>query len=121
MTNRFNRVVERWLAYPAALFRATATKEYPAPLQRLWRAHFDLVDHPADVIISLADDRYSGSKGFGGFVKVASTHGGLNYKNSVTFIMSSIAPLPPLMQSRDIPTHMKTLLQNQTDRWPTKE
>jgi len=91
------------------LLQATATHIYPAPLQRLWRAHFALAENPPDVIVSLADEFYSGSKSFGQAVRIASTHGGLNYRNSVTFIMSTAGPLPPVMRSADIPKHMKKL------------
>lgn len=91
------------------LLEATASHLYPAPLQRLWRAHFALVENPPDVIISLADKFYAGSKSFGARVKVASTHGGLNSRNSMTFIMSTIGPLPPLMRSGDIPKNMRKL------------
>jgi len=91
------------------LLAATVGCEYPAPLQRIWRAHFALVEDPADVIVSLTDEYCSGSKGFGGFVDVASTHGGLNAANSTTFIMSTIGALPPVMRSADVPRHMKAL------------
>ena len=93
-----------------ALLAATVTHEYPAPLQRLWRAHFALAENPPDVIASLADAYYSGSKSFGDTVKVASTHGGLNYRNSVTFIMSTAGKLPAFMRSGDIPQHMTKLM-----------
>ena len=97
------------------LLAATATHDYPAPLQRLWRAHFGLVENPPDVIVSLEDRFCSGEKFFAGSVDVASTHGGLNYKNSVTFIMSTIGPLPQVMRSSDIPSHMQRLT---GDPWP---
>ncbi len=97
---------------------ATATHTYPAPLERLWRAHFAQVEHPPDVIVSLADGYYSGSKSFDGFAKVASTHGGLNYHNSATFIMTTLGPLPPVLRSRDIPAAMTRL----TGRdWPMRK
>jgi len=101
------------------LLQATATHEYPAPLQRLWRAHFALVANPPDVIISLEDRFFSGAKSFAGSVDIASTHGGLNYRNSVTFIMSTVGPLPPVMQSADVPRHMKTLLG--VKDWPMRK
>jgi len=91
------------------LLAATATHEYPAPLQRLWRAHFALVESPADVIVSLKDAYFSGSGGFSRFAQVASTHGSLNYNNSAAFILSTAGRLPPVMRSRDIPRHMKAL------------
>ena len=91
------------------LFRATLTHEYPSAPQRLWRAHFDLVKDPADVIVSLENKYFSGSKAMAAFAKVASTHGSLNRTNSTTFIMSTIAPLPPAMRSRDILQHMQQI------------
>ncbi|MHC4294304.1 MAG: hypothetical protein ACYSTL_01820 [Planctomycetota bacterium] len=94
---------------PDELLEATLTGEYPAPLQRLWRAHFALVENPPDVIVSLSDGYYAGMASFAGSVKVASTHGSLNYTNSVTFIMSTAGALPPYMRSGDIPAHMKAL------------
>jgi len=99
----------------AAMLEATIDHTYPIPLQRLWRAHFGLVAHPPDVIASLADDVCCGSASFGGAVKVASTHGGLNRRNSVTFIMSTAGKLPPAMQSADIPAHLGRLF---AGRWP---
>jgi hypothetical protein len=100
------------------LLAATATHEYPAPLERLWRAHFALAENTPDVIVSLKDEFYFGAQSFSGAVKIASTHGSLNRKNSTTFIMSTIGPLPPLMRSRDIPAVMHRL----TGRpWPAKE
>lgn len=91
------------------LLAATIDHVYPAPLQRLWRAHFALVENPPDVIVSLADRFYSGSKGFAGSVSIASTHGGLNRANSVTFIMSTAGALPAVMRSADIPANMHAL------------
>jgi len=92
-----------------ALLAATIDHEYPAPLQRLWRAHFALVRNTPDVIVSLRNDRYAGLASFAGRVTVASTHGGLRRENSVAFIMSTAGPLPPFMRSRDIPKNMKVL------------
>ncbi|MFP4106193.1 MAG: hypothetical protein ACLFVU_08895 [Phycisphaerae bacterium] len=85
------------------LLAATADHQYPAPLQRLWRTHFALVGQPGDVVVSLKDEWYSGAQGFSHFVDVASTHGGLNRRNSVTFIMTSAGKLPEVMRSRDVP------------------
>ena len=101
-----------------ALFEATALHEYPDALARLWRAHFSLAANTPDVIISLADEYYSGSTSFGDTVKVASTHGGLNRKNSTTFIMSTAGPLPAVMRSADIPANMTALLGRP---WPAKK
>ncbi len=91
------------------LFDTTYMHQWPDPLQRLWRAHNGIVDNPADVIVSLEDKYFSGSTSFGGSITVASTHGSLNRRNSTTFIMSTIGPLPPYMRSADIPRNMEKL------------
>ncbi|HUU58286.1 MAG TPA: hypothetical protein VMZ50_01980 [Phycisphaerae bacterium] len=91
------------------LLAATVTHTYPAPLQRLWRAHFALVENPPDVIVSLEDHFFSGSDSLARTVNVASTHGGLNCNNSTAFIMSTIGELPAFMRSRDIPKNMEKL------------
>lgn len=88
------------------MFVATATHEYPAPLERLWRAHFGIVEHPADVLVSLDNCYYSGACFFANSVDLQSTHGSLNYTNSVTFIMSSAGDLPPVLRTGDIPEAM---------------
>lgn len=100
------------------LFSATVTHDYPDPLARLWRAHFALAKNAPDVIVSLEDAYMSGAATFAGAVKIASTHGSLNRTNSTTFIMSSIAPLPPAFRSADIPANMKTLTGN---RFPLRD
>ena len=100
------------------LLAATVTHVYPTPLQRLWRAHFSLAGNRPDVIVSLDDWFYSGSKGLGRMVDIASTHGGLNYANSVTFIMSTAGALPAAMRSADIPRHMSKLF---GVPWPTRK
>ena len=56
--------------------------------------------------------------GLGSFVKVASTHGGLNYRNTTAFIMSTAGALPPLMRSREVPANM-TALTGQA--WPLRK
>ncbi len=93
-----------------ALLAATGQHRRPAPLQRLWRAHHGLVKHPGDVIVSLADEYFSGAGGFAGAVDIASTHGSLNRVNSTAFIMSMVAPLPELMRSRGVPEAMSNAL-----------
>ena len=98
------------------LFEATARHEYPCPLERLWRGHFGLAENPPTVIVSLEDRFYSGSGSFAGAVRIASTHGGLNYRNSATFIMSTAGALRPVMRSRDVPGNLEKLLK--VDRFP---
>lgn len=97
------------------LFTATVEHEYPAPLQRIWRAHFALITNPPDVIASLENKYFAGLASLAGSVNIASTHGGLNRDNSTTFIMSTAGPMPEAMQSKDIPAAMKNLLKHP---WP---
>ena len=98
-------------SYKAAdLLKATIDGQYPLPLQRMWRAHYDLVENPPDVIISLENGYYSGSGWMDKFIDVASTHGGLNRANSTTFIMSTMGEMPPVMQSREISPNVGKLL-----------
>ncbi len=87
------------------LLKATvaARHAYPDALYRLWRAHFGLVEHPPDVLVSLHDRFCSGSGGFAGSVKMASTHGGLNRANSVTFFMSTAGAVAGPLRSEDVP------------------
>lgn len=100
---------------PDALLAATIDHEYPAPLQRLWRGHEGLVRYPPDVMVSLADDAYFGAGDLSSMVTVASTHGSLRRRNSVTFVMSTAAALPPMLRSRDLPRAMAKLT---GDTWP---
>ena len=82
---------------------------YPDALYRLWRAHFALMENPPDVLVSLDDRYYCGSDRFGGFVCVASTHGGLNWRNSATFFMTTARCVPGPLRSEDIPDTIGTI------------
>lgn len=98
------------------LLHATLDHIYPAPLQRIWRAHFGIVENPPDVIASLDDDVCFGLNWFAELVDLRSTHGNLKKRNSVTFIMSSKAPLPAVLRSREIPAAMSELFGSP---WPS--
>ncbi len=100
------------------LLRATATHVYPAPLRRLWEAHFCRVENPPDVIVSLNDHYCSGPPQFSGMVRITTTHGSLNYRNSVTFLMSTAGTFTPVMRSCDIRKQIGRLLDNP---WPMRE
>lgn len=87
------------------LLEATATHRYPDALHRLWTCFDGLVRKQADVIASLKPEACHGSKFFHAFVgPVASTHGGLDYMGSVTFLLSNASPLaaPPVLRSEDV-------------------
>ncbi len=103
---------------PDELLVATVTHDWPAAPERIWRAHFALVENPADVIVSLADDACVGSKFFATFVHANSTHGSLNRINSTAFIMSTAGPLPAFMRSGDVPKHLARLFGRP---WPMRK
>ncbi len=95
---------------PDEMLAASARHVYPIPLQRLWRAHTTLAQNPPDVIVSLADDYYSGSKAFASIVDVVSTHGGLNFANSSAFAMSSAGPIQSPIRSRQVNAQLAELM-----------
>jgi len=104
--------------HPEDLLSATATHVYPAPLQRLWEAHFSQVENPPDVIVSLNDHYCNGPASFSGMVRSTTPHGSLNYRNSLTFLMSTAGTFTSVMRSRDIRRHLECLFGNP---WPMKE
>lgn len=91
------------------LFRATAAHPWPDPLRRLWRAHFEIVEKPPDVVVSLKNEWYAGSGFLSRLVSIRSTHGGLNYANSAAFVFSTAGPLPENLRTGDLPRAMKQL------------
>ena len=91
------------------LFEATATSEYPDPLKRLWQTFDGVVLFPADVIVSLTDNSYFGRRSFDRMMPVQSTHGSLNYANSVTFAMSTAGRLEGPIRVADFRKAMKAL------------
>jgi hypothetical protein len=77
-------------------FEATVNHQYPDALHRI-RYAFEkgqLVENPADLLVSLKEGYACGSGFFSAFVNVASTHGALSQSGSTTFIMSNAVPLP---------------------------
>jgi hypothetical protein len=87
------------------MLEATASHKYPDPLHRLWDCFDGLIQKQADVVVSLKPEACHGSKFFHFFVKpVASTHGGMDNRGSVTYLLSNArsTPLPPIMRSEDV-------------------
>ncbi len=103
---------------PNDLLLATATHVYPAPLQRLWEAHFCRVENPPDVIVSLNDHYCIGPSLFFGMVKLTTTHGSLDYNNSVTFLMSTAGTFTPVMRSENVRNQIESLFD---EPWPLRE
>lgn len=90
-----------------AWFQATADHVYPDPLWRIWLAFNGLVQNPADVILSLHEGYCAGSRFFSTMITVASTHGALTRRSSVTFAMSNANKLPPLLRTADLATRVR--------------
>ncbi|MEW6360219.1 MAG: hypothetical protein AB1696_28055 [Planctomycetota bacterium] len=85
-----------------ALFGATALHKYPDPLYRIWLCWHGAVQNAPDVVVSLEDAWCWGRADFALMANVASTHGSLNYANSVTFAMTTAGPLPPRLRLVDL-------------------
>jgi len=83
-------------------FDATRMHKYPDPLYRIWLCWHGAVKNPPDLVVTFKDDYFWGREGFDFFAKVASTHGNLNFNNSVTFAMSTAGLLPPFMRLCDL-------------------
>ncbi len=98
----------RGRAYPdgfvsqAILFEATAEHVYPDALRRLYEAMVEGgVENPADLLLSLEDGYYFGSRRFDWFVRLRSTHGSLTSRSSVGFIMSTDVRFPRPLSVRE--------------------
>jgi hypothetical protein len=69
-------------------FGATLDHAWPDAPRRVWDALHGRFLNVPDVILSIKDGYYSGYAGYEHFIKMASTHGGLNQVNSATFVMT---------------------------------
>ncbi len=90
-----------WLA-------STADHVYPDPLHRIWSAFQpgDLVENPADLLVSLKEGYACGSKFFAALVKVESTHGSLARGSSTTFMASNAVQLPPALRVDEVSEYL---------------
>ncbi len=85
-----------------AMLDATATHIYPDPLHRVWEAFHGLVKEPADLIVCLKDGWVHGSEFFNVMIGgAASTHGSLNQINSMTYVLTMLGKLPPIIRVDD--------------------
>jgi hypothetical protein len=86
-----------------ALLMATLNHIYPDPLRRIWMAFNGLVRKPADLIVCLKDGWVHGSGFFYAAIgKVASTHGSLNQSDSMTFALTMLGGLPPVLRLEEV-------------------
>ncbi len=92
-----------------SLFDATVNHKYPDPLARIWRAYHGLAENPADLLLTIKDGWFTGKPSFAKMVNVASTHGSLNWKNSVTFFMTTIKlnSAPTALRIKDVNKYIK--------------
>lgn len=71
-----------------AWFEATLDHPWPNAPRRIWDAMHRQVINPPTVLLSIKDGYYAGLPEYEKFIKMASTHGGLNQANSATFLMT---------------------------------
>jgi predicted RND superfamily exporter protein len=81
-------------------FHETLDHPWPNAPRRVWDALHGRFINPPDVILSLKDGYYSGYASYEKFVKMASTHGGLNQVNSATFVMTMTGRLADVQAVR---------------------
>lgn len=85
-----------------AFFDATVDHRYPDALARVWRTFHGMAQYPPDLVVTLRDGWFAGDVGFARSIKVKSTHGSLNRINTLTFMMTTIGPLPPAMRINEV-------------------
>lgn len=81
---------------------ATLEHEYPDPLARMHRAFHGLFTHVPQVLVSLADGYCHGSPQLGSLLRMAAVHGSLRMQSSSGFVMSTVAPLPPVVRMAEL-------------------
>jgi len=96
-------------AYPdgfipqAVLLEATAEHAYPDAARRLYEAMGGRqVENPADLLLSLQDGYYFGSRRFDWFVRLRSTHGSLTARSSIGFLMSTDVRFARPLTAREV-------------------
>ena len=98
------------LAWPVSTIGCSSGQMFPsthAPPCSLPKA--GLVENVPAVVLTTKDGWYCGKGKFDFFVDVASTHGSLNYSNSVTFAMSTAGELPEVLRLTDLRPALKDL------------
>ncbi|GBC81185.1 hypothetical protein HRbin10_00291 [bacterium HR10] len=86
-----------------ALFEATAEHIYPDVVRRIYEAMAGRqVENPADLLLSLQDGYYFGSRRFDWFVQLRSTHGSLTARSSTGFLMSTDVRFARPLAAREV-------------------
>jgi hypothetical protein len=83
-------------------FDATIDAEFPDAPRRLWDAFHGLVVNPPEVMLTFHDGYCCGSGWMHAFIHMASTHGGLNQVNGVTFVMTMTGRVHGPMRSGEV-------------------
>lgn len=99
---RVNRLTSDDYAPDELLFEATCELPNPDAVHRLWRAFHGLMEHPPDVLLSIADGYHSGSALMSKLVRISATHGNLGQAGSYGFVMSSVGVLPPILRMESL-------------------
>ena len=83
-------------------FHRTLDHPWPNAPRRVWDAlHGRFINSPT-VQLSIKDGYYAGDPEFEKYIKMASTHGGLNQINSATFIISMTGRLTGAVRHKDV-------------------
>jgi hypothetical protein len=83
-------------------FHRTLDHPWPNAPRRVWDALHGKVINPPSVMLSLKDGYYAGNPDLERYIKMASTHGGLNQINSATFVMSMTGRLHDAVRHQDV-------------------
>lgn len=85
-----------------AWFEQTADHGYPDGPTRLWEAFHGRTQQTPQVMVTVKDGYCAGIEWFQWFVKMRSSHGGLNQVNSAAFLLTMTGPTPAAMRSGDV-------------------
>jgi hypothetical protein len=83
-------------------FHRTVDHHWPNVPRRVWDAlHRQVINAPT-LMLSLKDGYYAGNPDFEKYIKMASTHGGLNQVNSATFVITMTGRLHDAVRHQDV-------------------
>jgi predicted RND superfamily exporter protein len=83
-------------------FRRTLDHPWPNAPRRVWDALHGRFINPPTVMLSIKDGFYAGDPTFEKYIKMASTHGGLNQVNSATFVITMTGRLNKAVRHEDV-------------------
>ena len=83
-------------------FQRTLDHLWPNAPRRIWDALHGRFINPPTVMLSIRDGYYAGDPEFEKYIKMASTHGGLNQINSATFVMTMTGRLTKAVRHEDV-------------------